>query len=132
MLKIRLTRAGRKKIPFYRVVVADARMPRDGRFIEVIGHYDPKKEPSLIKIDEEKARSYLAKGAQPTQAVANLLKIVGVGRKPQVTAEKAEKVAKKPVAKKTAAKKETVKKAEKKPSTSPRTRKPKQSKAKAS
>lgn len=132
MLKIRLTRAGRKKIPFYRVVVADARMPRDGRFIEVIGHYDPKKEPSLIEIDEEKARSYLAKGAQPTQAVANLLKIVGVGRKPQVTAEKAEKVAKKPVAKKTAAKKETVKKAEKKPSTSPRTRKPKQSKAKAS
>ncbi|MFZ3063303.1 MAG: 30S ribosomal protein S16 [Actinomycetota bacterium] len=132
MLKIRLTRAGRKKIPFYRVVVADARMPRDGRFIEVIGHYDPKREPSLIKIDEEKARFYLAKGAQPTQAVANLLKIVGVGRKPQVTAEKAEKVAKKPVAKKTAAKKETVKKAEKKPSTSPRTRKPKQSKAKAS
>ena len=132
MLKIRLTRAGRKKIPFYRVVVADARMPRDGRFIEVIGHYDPKKEPSLIKIDEEKARFYLAKGAQPTQAVANLLKIVGVGRKPQVTAEKAEKVAKKPVAKKTAANKETTKKAEKKPSTSPRTRKPKQSKAKAS
>lgn len=112
-------------------------MPRDGRFIEVIGHYDPKKEPSLIEIDKEKARSYLAKGAQPTQAVANLLKIVGVGRKPQVTAEKAEKVAKKPVAKKTAAnkettKKETTRKAEKKPSTSPRTRKPKQSKAKAS
>lgn len=107
-------------------------MPRDGRFIEVIGHYDPKKEPSLIEIDAEKARSYLAKGAQPTQAVANLLKIVGVGRKPQVTAEKAEKVAKKPVAKKTAANKETVKKAEKKPGTGPRTRKPKQSKAKAS
>ncbi len=107
-------------------------MPRDGRFIEVIGHYDPKKEPSLIEIDEEKTRSYLAKGAQPTQAVANLLKIVRVRRKPQVIAEKAEKVAKKPVPKKTAAKKETVKKAEKKPGTSPRTRKPKQSKAKAS
>lgn len=132
MLKIRLTRAGRKGIPYYRVVVADARMPRDGRFIEVIGHYDPKKEPSLIEIDEEKARSYLSKGAQPTQAVANLLRIVGVGRKPQVSAEKVEKVAKKPVPKKTAAKKEAVKKAEKKPSASPRTRKPKQSKAKAS
>jgi small subunit ribosomal protein S16 len=97
-------------------------MPRDGRFIEVIGHYDPKREPSLVEIDAEKARSWLAKGAQPTQAVARLLKIVGIGKKPEVTAEKAEK---KPVAKKAVAKKAVVKK----PAA---TRKPRQNKAKAS
>lgn len=81
-VKIRLSRTGRKKMPYYRVVVADERMPRDGRFIEILGHYDPKVEPSLIVIDKEKASAWLAKGAQPSGAVVHLLEIVGVLEKP--------------------------------------------------
>ena len=65
MVKIRLRRMGAKKAPFYRVVVADSRYPRDGRFIEEIGYYDPTKEPSVVKIDAEKAKQWLDNGAQP-------------------------------------------------------------------
>ena len=77
-VKIRLRRRGAKKAPFYRIVVADSRYPRDGRFIEEVGYYDPTKEPSVIKIDEEKAKTWLANGAQPTDTVKALLKIQGI------------------------------------------------------
>lgn len=80
-VKIRLSREGAKKQPHYRVVVTDARMPRDGRFIEVIGRYNPRTEPSFVEIDGEKARAWLDKGAQPTAAVRNLLKIAGIIQK---------------------------------------------------
>ncbi len=73
-VKIRLRRMGAKKAPFYRIVVADSRYPRDGRFIEEIGYYDPTKEPSVLKIDDEKAKSWIANGAQPTDTVKGLLK----------------------------------------------------------
>ena len=73
-VKIRLRRMGAKKAPFYRVVVADSRFPRDGRFIEEIGYYDPTKEPSVIKIDGDKAKKWIANGAQPTDTVRALLK----------------------------------------------------------
>lgn len=73
-VKIRLRRMGAKKNPFYRVVVADSRFPRDGRFIEEIGTYDPNQEPSLINIDAEKAKKWIATGAQPTDTVRVLLK----------------------------------------------------------
>ena len=77
-VKIRLRSMGAKKAPFYRIVVADSRYPRDGRFIEEVGYYDPTKEPSVIKIDEEKAKTWLANGAQPTDTVKALLKIQGI------------------------------------------------------
>jgi small subunit ribosomal protein S16 len=77
-VKIRLMRMGMKKAPYYRVVVADSRSPRDGRFIENIGIYHPSDEPSRVEIDTEKARAWIAKGAQPTEAVAKLLAIAGV------------------------------------------------------
>ena len=73
-VKIRLRRMGAKKAPFYRIVVADSRYPRDGRCIEEIGYYDPTKEPSVLKIDDEKAKSWIANGAQPTDTVKGLLK----------------------------------------------------------
>ena len=73
-VKIRLRRMGAKKAPFYRVVVADSRFPRDGRFIEEIGYYDPTKEPAVVKIDAEKAKQWIANGAQPTDTVRVLLK----------------------------------------------------------
>ena len=73
-VKIRLRRMGAKKAPFYRVVVADSRFPRDGRFIEEIGYYDPTKEPAVVKIDAEKAKQWLDNGAQPTDTVKALLK----------------------------------------------------------
>jgi small subunit ribosomal protein S16 len=76
-LKIRLTRVGNKKNPIYRVVVADARSPRDGRSLETIGRYNPQLTPSLVEIDVEKARDWIAKGAQPTESVRKLLKIAG-------------------------------------------------------
>ena len=78
MVKIRLSRMGAKKAPFYRIVVADSRYPRNGRFIEEIGYYDPTKEPSVIKFDEEAAKQWLANGAQPTDTVAKLLKVAGI------------------------------------------------------
>jgi small subunit ribosomal protein S16 len=77
-VKIRLARHGSKGNPFYRIVVADARSPRDGAFIERIGTYDPQVEPSAITVDEQKARDWIGKGAQPTDQVRNLLKISGV------------------------------------------------------
>ena len=78
MVKIRLTRMGKKKAPFYRIIVADSRSPRDGRFIEQIGTYDPTKNPSEYKINEELAKKWLSNGAQPTTEVAKLLKIAGI------------------------------------------------------
>lgn len=81
-VKIRLKRMGMKKHPFYRVVVADERSPRDGRFIEQIGTYDPMKQPSEINIDSEKAAKWLKNGAQPTDTVRTLLQQVGVIEKP--------------------------------------------------
>jgi len=76
-VKIRLRRIGAKKAPAYRVVVADSRFPRDGRFIEEIGFYDPTKEPPVIRIDAEKAQKWIANGAQPTDTVRALLKKSG-------------------------------------------------------
>lgn len=73
-VKIRLRRMGQKKAPFYRVVVADSRSPRDGRFIEEIGYYNPMTNPAEIKIDAEKAKAWLTNGAQPTETVKSLLK----------------------------------------------------------
>ena len=77
MVKMRLTRMGQKKAPFYRVVVADSRYPRDGRFIEEIGYYNPLTEPAEIKIDADLAKKWLANGAQPTETVKALLKKTG-------------------------------------------------------
>ena len=77
-VKIRLKRMGMKKKPFYRMVVADERSPRDGRFIEEIGYYDPMTEPSTIKIDAESAKKWLSQGAQPTESARTLLKKSGV------------------------------------------------------
>jgi small subunit ribosomal protein S16 len=76
--KIRLARFGSKKNPIYRVVVADERAPRDGRFIEIVGRYNPRTEPSTIELDETKIRDWLSKGAQPTNSVRRLLKAKGV------------------------------------------------------
>lgn len=77
-VKIRLARHGSKKNPIYRVVVADARVPRDGRTLEEIGRYNPQMEPSLVEIDTDRARAWLARGAQPTDTVRKLLQIAGV------------------------------------------------------
>ena len=77
-VKIRLKRSGHKKAPFYRIVVADSRFPRDGRFIEEIGTYDPTTEPSTVKVNEELAKKWLSEGAQPTDTVARLLKNAGI------------------------------------------------------
>jgi small subunit ribosomal protein S16 len=79
-VKLRLTRVGSKKNPIYRIVAADARSPRDGKFIEIVGRYNPQLEPSLIEVDEEKVREWLQKGAQPTESVGRLLKIKGISR----------------------------------------------------
>lgn len=80
-VRIRLRRLGAKKAPFYRVVVADSRAPRDGRFIEEIGYYNPMTEPAEIKISEEKAVKWLKTGAQPSDTVKNLFKRVGISNK---------------------------------------------------
>ncbi len=77
-VKMRLTRLGAKKAPFYRVIVADSRSPRDGRFIEEVGYYNPLTEPADIKIDAEKAKKWIANGAQPTETVKALLKKSGI------------------------------------------------------
>ena len=78
MVKIRLRRLGAKKAPFYRVVVADSRYPRDGRFIEEIGTYDPRQDPAAIRIDVERAQAWIKTGAQPTETVRALLKKAGL------------------------------------------------------
>lgn len=80
-VRIRLTRTGKRKEPHYRVVVADQRSPRDGRFIEIIGKYHPLEEPSAIEIDEERALGWLRQGAQPSDSVATLLRKVGIWEK---------------------------------------------------
>lgn len=80
-VRIRLIRAGGKKKPFYKVAVADSRMPRDGRHIEEIGVYDPTKDPSLVEIDADKAAKWLKNGAQPSDQVRNLLKIANIESK---------------------------------------------------
>ena len=77
-VKIRLRRMGAKKAPFYRIVVADSRYPRDGRFIEEIGYYNPLENPSVVKVDADKAKEWIANGAQPTDTVKVLLKKQGV------------------------------------------------------
>ncbi len=77
-VKIRLRRMGKKKAPFYRVVVADSRSPRDGKFIDEIGTYDPNQEPSAFKFDEEKAKKWLSNGAKPTDTVGKLMKQAGL------------------------------------------------------
>ena len=77
-VKIRLRRMGAKKSPFYRIVVADSRYPRAGRFIEEIGYYNPLEEPAVVKVDVEKAQKWIANGAQPTDTVKDLLKRAGV------------------------------------------------------
>lgn len=78
MLRIRLRRMGKKKQPSYRVVVADSRAPRDGAFVEVVGYYNPRTEPATIEIDTERAKLWLARGAQPSERVARLLAARGV------------------------------------------------------
>ena len=74
MLSIRLRRTGTTKRPYFRVVVADSRKPRDGRFVEVLGHYDPQRDPVVVKIDAERASYWMGKGAQPSDTVRSLLK----------------------------------------------------------
>ena len=77
-VKLRLTRVGSKKNPIYRVVAADSRSPRDGRFLEIVGRYNPQTDPSTIELDEDKIKGWLGKGAQPTEAVARLIKAKGI------------------------------------------------------
>ena len=79
-VKMRLTRVGSKKNPIYRVVIADSRSPRDGKFIEIVGRYNPQTDPSTIELKEEKVREWLAKGAQPTDSVRKLLKTQGLDK----------------------------------------------------
>lgn len=74
MLTIRLTRMGRRHLPFYRIVVADSRKPRDGRFVEILGHYDPKQDPEVLELDKEKMDDWVKKGAQPTDTIKSLVK----------------------------------------------------------
>lgn len=96
-VKIRLARAGAKKAPFYRVVAADSRAPRDGRFIEILGRYNPRTEPSLIELDLVKVDAWLAKGAEPTETAA---KLIAIAKNPEAKApEKAEALSKKAAAK---------------------------------
>jgi len=78
-VKLRLTRIGSKKNPIYRVVAADSRSPRDGKFIEIVGRYNPQTDPSTIELNEEKVKDWLSKGAQPTESVRRLLKIKNLG-----------------------------------------------------
>ncbi len=77
-VKIRLTRMGKKRNPIYRITVADSRSPRDGRFIDEIGTYDPNTDPSTYKVDAEKAKKWLANGAQPTEVVSKIFKLAGI------------------------------------------------------
>ena len=78
-VKLRLTRVGSKKNPIYRVVAADSRSPRDGKFLEIVGRYNPQTDPSTIDFDESRVQDWLSKGAQPTEAVARLLKVKNIG-----------------------------------------------------
>ena len=78
-VRMRLTRVGSKKNPIYRVIVADSRSPRDGKFIEIVGRYNPQTDPSTIELDEQKVKDWLGKGAQPSNAVSRLLKAKNIG-----------------------------------------------------
>ncbi len=89
MVKIRLRRVGAKKQPSYRVVVADSRSPRDGRFLETIGHYNPRTDPPTVHIDEDRALHWLRQGAQPTEVVAKMLRDLGIMDKLAAPAEPA-------------------------------------------
>ena len=89
MVKIRLRRVGAKSKPSYRLVVADARSPRDGAFIDIIGHFNPLTDPETVVIDEEKARHWLGQGAQPTDTAARLLAKAGITEKSKTSKEKA-------------------------------------------
>lgn len=80
MLKMRLARVGKKKQPTYRIVIADARAPRDGAFVEILGHYNPRTEPTTFEVDADKVRAWLWKGAQPTERVQKLLTARGIDR----------------------------------------------------
>ena len=77
-VKLRLTRVGSKKNPIYRVVAADSHAPRDGKFLEIVGRYNPQTNPSLIELDHDKVKRWLGQGAQPTEAVARLIKVKGI------------------------------------------------------
>ena len=79
MVRMRLTRVGSKKNPIYRVVAADSRSPRDGKFIEIVGRYNPQTDPSTIELNEQKVKEWLGKGAQPTESVRRLLKAKNIG-----------------------------------------------------
>jgi small subunit ribosomal protein S16 len=103
-VKIRLARAGAKKAPFYRVVAADSRSPRDGRFIEILGRYNPRTEPSFVELDLAKIDAWVAKGAEPTEAAAKLIAIVrGEKEAPKTEARVSKKAAAKEEAEKKAA-----------------------------
>jgi small subunit ribosomal protein S16 len=78
-VKLRLTRVGSKKNPIYRIVAADSRSPRDGKFLEIVGRYNPQTDPSTIELDEAKVKAWLDKGARPTESVARLLKAKDIG-----------------------------------------------------
>jgi small subunit ribosomal protein S16 len=97
-VKLRLMRMGKKRSAYYRVVVMDGRAPRDGRYIDLLGRYDPNQEPSLVEIDNDKAIDWLEKGAQPTEAVAKLLEISGAMSRFKVASGKIHTVASKPAA----------------------------------
>jgi small subunit ribosomal protein S16 len=84
LLKIRLARVGKKKAPTYRVVIADARAPRDGRYVEIVGSYNPRTEPTTFEVDADKVRDWLSKGAQPTERVQKLLTSKGISREAPV------------------------------------------------
>jgi small subunit ribosomal protein S16 len=116
MVKIRLMRMGAKKRPFYRVVVADSRSPRDGRFIENIGRYHPLQDPSVIDIDEERALHWLGAGAQPTDPVRNLLQKAGIWEKFSSVPEEKPKAGARTAAKRASAAKAAVKEAPAEPS----------------
>jgi len=85
VVKLRLMRMGKKKQPTYRVVAADSRSPRDGRFIEIVGTYEPRAEPSVVKLDQAKVQKWLSQGAQPTETVAKLIKIAAAAPAPAAT-----------------------------------------------
>jgi small subunit ribosomal protein S16 len=102
---LRLMRAGAKKRPFYRIVAADSRRQRDGRFLEILGYYDPIPNPATLKVEQEKVAGWLAHGAQPSDQVASLLRQVGM--KPTVGVKQPKTASAAPKAKKTAAKKKT-------------------------
>jgi small subunit ribosomal protein S16 len=104
-VKIRLARVGAKKAPFYRIVAADSRSPRDGRFLEILGRYNPRTQPSSIVMDVEKVKAWIAKGAQPTETVAKLIKIAETPTEKVEAPKKAARPSKKAVAKVAAGKK---------------------------